>query len=318
MPIIEFQVFKSEKFTVLSGLGMSYFTEKYHPEKNLQNKAITTDLCWAFKMILNYKFYDSGNIDWRAGLGYSHHSNGHTKLMNNGFNSFLLSTSADIRTSSKVVEVEKPYFRYEKTTYEYFNFRFGLGQNVFATTFNKRKDVYSVSGEYGHVYNNTFKIGMGIYYRFYEHYYNYIQNNESLTQPGWEFEHYHNNPWHYATSLGLSINGEVLLNHVGIEVQVGYNLYKPSYKIEWRINNGWENTPQEIPEKWKLGELDSYFKWKYRISSKLGIKYYLIGLENKPQNNFYIGANLNANLGQADFTELSLGYVHSFNFKKSE
>lgn len=159
---------------------------------------------------------------------------------------------------------------------------------------------------------------MWIYYRFYEHYYNYIQNNESLTQPGWEFEHYHYNPWHYATSLGLRINGEVLLNHVGIEVQVGYNLYKPSYKIEWRINNGWENTPQEIPEKWKLGELDSYFKWKYRISSKLGIKYYLIGLENKPQNNFYFGANLNANLGQADFTELSLGYVHSFNFKKSE
>lgn len=316
MPIIEFKAFGSEKLKVLSGAGISYFTKKYHPEANPVNRAVTTDLSMSFRMYFNYELVSTENIDWRVGFGYSHHSNGHTKLMNNGFNSILISLSTDIHPFPSTIQQEKSIIKYENTIYDYFSLRSGLGQNAFAISFNDRKDVYSFSMEYGRVYNKTFKVGIGLYYRFYEHYYNYIRENGSLTQSGREFEHYRNNPWHYATNLGLSINGEVFLNHVGIDFQVGYNLYKPSYKIDWRINKGWDNTPQDIPESWELGELDSYFKLKYRISTRLGLKYYLFGMEGKPVHNFYIGAHINANLGQADFSELSFGYVHSFNFRK--
>ena len=77
------------------------------------------------------------------------------------------------------------------------------------------------------------------------------------------------------------------------------------------------NAPREIPENWMLGELDSKYKLKRLISGRLGLKYYLIGTKKSPVNNLYFGVYLNSNLGQADFSEMSLGYVYSFNFKKN-
>ncbi len=317
MPFIEFKAFGSNRWKILTGMGASYFTKKFDAETNPQNQAVTTDITWAFRMYLYYQFLSTKNIDWRVGLGYSHHSNGHTRLLNQGYNSFLVSLSADIKnplnyteaTSSETLPI------YKRTVYDYYAIRGGLGQNVFALAFNDKENVYTIAGEYGRVYNNTFKVGIGFYYRFYQHYYNYINENESLVQPGREFDYFRSDPWYYATNLGVSLHGEIFLNHVGIDLQLGYNFHKPAYKLEWRINEGWDNAPREIPNSWVFGELDGSYKKKHRISSRLGLKYYLIGMKNAPKNNFYIGANLNSNLGQADFTELSLGYVHSFNFR---
>ncbi|MCB0465032.1 MAG: acyloxyacyl hydrolase [Aequorivita sp.] len=318
IPFIEFNAFGSERWKVFTGMGASYFTKKFNAETNPQNQAVTTDITWAFRLYLYYQFLSTKNIDWRIGVGYSHHSNGHTRLLNQGYNSFLLSLSADIKNPFKRVENSQPEAipKYKRMVYNYFAFRGGLGQNAFALAFNDKKSVYTIAGEYGRIYNNTYKIGIGFYYRFYQHYYDYIKGNESLVQAGREFDYFKSNPWYYATNLGVSLHGEIFLNHVGIDLQLGFNLHKPAYKLDWRINEGWDNTPREISSTWVLGELDGSYKQKYRISSRLGLKYYLIGMENAPKNNIYIGANLNANLGQADFTELSLGYVHSFNFRE--
>ncbi|WGF92116.1 acyloxyacyl hydrolase [Aequorivita marisscotiae] len=317
MPFIEFKAFGSERWKVLTGMGASYFTKQYNAETNPKNQAVTTDITWAFRMYLYYHFLTTKNIDWRMGLGYSHHSNGHMRLLNQGYNSFLVSFSAAIKNpmgaSKNTVAAMVP--NDENTTYNYFSVRSGLGQNVFALAFNDKRNVYTVAGEYGQVYNNTFKIGIGLYYRFYQHYYDYIAGNESLVQAGREFDYFRSNPWYYASNVGITVHGEIFLNHFGIDVQLGYNLHKPAYKIDWRINQGWDNPPREIPRSWVLGEYNSGFKKKSRVSSRLGLKYYLIGMEKAPKNNFYIGAHLKANLGQADFSELSFGYVHSFNHR---
>lgn len=318
MPFIEFKAFGSDRWKILTGMGASYFTKKFDAETNPQNQAVTTDITWAFRLYLNYQFLSTKKIDWRTGIGYSHHSNGHMRLLNQGYNSFLVSLSADIKNplnrAEKIQTESIP--NYNKTVYNYLAVRAGLGQNVFALAFNDKKNVYTFAGEYGKVYNNTFKIGIGFYYRFYQHYYDYIEGNESLVQAGREFDYFRSNPWYYSTNLGLSLHGEIFLNHVGIDLQLGINFHKPAYKMDWRINEGWDNTPREIPEYWVLGELDGSYKKKQLISSRLGLRYYLFGMENAPKNNFYVGANLNSNLGQADFTELSFGYVHSFNFRE--
>lgn len=318
MPFIEFRAFGSDRFKILTGMGASYFTKKFDPETNPQNQAVTTDITWAFRMFLYYRLFQTNKIDWRAGVGYSHHSNGHTRLLNQGYNSFLVSLSADIKNPLNSTESISPetISEHKKTAYNYVAFRAGLGQNVFALAFNDKKNVYTIAGEYGKVYNNTFKVGVGLYYRFYQHYYDYINGNESLVQDGREFDYFRNDPWRYSTNFGLSLHGEIFLNHVGIDLQLGYNFHKPAYKMEWRINEGWDNTPREIPRSWVLGELDGTYKKKHRISSRLGLKYYLIGMEKAPKNNIYLAASLNANLGQADFSELSLGYVYSFNFRE--
>ncbi len=317
-PFIEFRAFGIDRFKILASMGASYFSKKFHPDTNPQNRAVTTDVTWAFRMYFYYQLFSTKQIDWRAGLGYSHHSNGHTRLLNQGYNSFLVSLSADIKHILKQPENKKLAIpiKHQSTVYNYLAVRTGLGQNVFALAFNDKRNVYTLAAEYGRVYNNTFKVGVGFYYRFYQHYYDYIDGNESLVQPGREFDYFRSNPVYYASNLGISLHGEIFLNHVGIDLQLGYNFHKPAYKMDYRINEGWKDPPREISKAWKLGVLDSKFKKKYRISSRLGLKYYLIGMEKAPKNNLYVGAHLNANLGQADFTELSLGYVHNFNFRE--
>lgn len=318
MPFIKFRAFRSDRFSILAGMGASYFTEKFDADNNPRNQAVTTDITWACRMYLYYQFFSSKNIDLQFGLGYSHHSNGHTRLHNKGLNSYLLSLSVDIK--NPLNEATQTDFVADstitKTRYNYFATRAGYGQNSFALAFNEKKYVYTFAGEYGRVYNNTLKIGIGFYFRFYEHYYDYIKGNEWLVQNGKEFDYFKSAPVYYSTNLGLSINGEILMNHVGVDIQIGFNLHKPAYKLEWRINKGWDNTPREIPDGWVLGNFDGFYKFKEVISGRLGLKYYMFGMEKKPKNNLYIAAHINSNLGQADFSELSLGYVHSFNFQE--
>ena len=321
LPFIEFNVFKSKKLTIQVGTGASYFTEKFDPITNPNNEAVTTDFTWSFKLFSHYKVASTQKVDWRAGIGYSHHSNGHTRLPNQGFNSFLLSVSADIKNNTNpTFYSEKNNPTFPKSNYNYFALRSGYGLQVLAKPFNEKKGVYVFSGEYGKVFNNTYKIGIGAYYRFYRHYYDYITNDESLVQDGREFDSFKKHPTWSASNLGIFVNGEVLLNHFGINLQIGFNLHKPGYKIDWRINQGWDVVPAEIPENSTiyLGEFDTKFKLKKLISSRLGLKYYLIGTKKAPKHNVFIGAFINSNLGQADFTELSFGYVHSFNFKKEK
>lgn len=312
IPFMEIAPLSNKRWKLFSGLGVAYQSKKYHPEKNPVNQAVSTNLSWVYRLNLYYELSSNDYIDWRIGGGLSHHSNGHTRLMNVGYNSLLIGLSADIHPKRDWPEDDTDLFENFKnlSVCEYFSFRAGLGQNVFGLAFNDRRNVYGFSGEFGRIYNNSIKVGMGAYYRFYEHYYDYIVGNESLVQKGREFHHYQSNPRLNASNFGISLNGELLLNHVGVDLQLGINVHKPGYKLDWRINHGWANTPREIGENWVLGEFDRYYYAKRWISTRLGIKYYLIGNENNPRNNFYAGAFVNGNMTQADFTELAIGYIY--------
>ncbi len=311
LPYIEFNLLKKQNLTALVGIGGSYFTEEYDAVTNPQNQAVTTDFTWAFKLNFYYNVYQSRNIDWRVGVGYAHHSNGHSRLLNQGFNSALMSVSALIHNPKyEAPDNETMDNDFERSVYRYVSLRYGHGLNVLALSFNDKKNVYTIAGEYGWVYNNTFKFGIGFTYRFYEHYYDYVKDNESLVQDGREFERFKENPWRYATNFALTINGEILMNHIALEFQLGYNFHKPGYQIDWRINEGWDNTPRDIPEGWMLGEFNTKYELKKRIATQLGLKYYLFGTDAAPVHNVFLAAHITANLGQADFSELSLGYVY--------
>jgi hypothetical protein len=320
MPFIEFNAFKKEKLKIQLGSGISYFNKKYDSISNPNNQAVTTDLTWSLRAFMHYQLSSTETIDWRIGAGYFHHSNGHTFIPNQGYNSFLISFSADIKNLQAInnnIDLATET-NYDRSIYTYFSLRFGYGKNALSKSFNDKKDVFTYSADYGKVLNHTLKLGVGFYYRFYENYYDYINNNESLVQDGREFDHFKRNPKWYGSNIGLSLNAEILLNHFGIDYQLGFNLHKPGYKIDWRINEGWSYVPRVIPEESPivLGKFNTYYHLKKLISFRMGLKYYLIGTKNNPKTNVYIGAFINANLGQADFNELSLGYIYSFNFKK--
>ena len=320
VPEIEFNAFKSKRFKILTGLGASYFTKKYDPITNPNNRAVCTDITWAFRFLIKYKLYSIKNIDWNLGIGVTHHSNGHTKLDNIGYNIVVGSISGAInnpfnttvRQKTKQTTHYKTQLAHTKNRYQYLEFRAGYGWNVLAEAFNTTKPVYTISGEYGYVFSNFLKVGMGAHYRFYQHYYDYINNNEFLVQDSREFEYLKQNPFKNATSLSLYLNTEILLDHFGLDFSVGYNLFKEAYQIDWRINEGWVNTPREIPEGWVLGEFNAKYNLKKSINTRLGIKYYLISNHKKPKHNAYTAVHLNSNLGQADFTEITIGYTYSF------
>jgi hypothetical protein len=319
MPFIEFKAFRKENLKILISSGVTYFNKIYHPITNPNNQAVSTDLTWSFRIFMNYHLFSTNKIDWRVGGGYFHHSNGHTRLPNQGYNSFLFGLSADIKYSPHSINEEIPFSTpmFSKSRYDYVSFRSGFGINVLSKVHTDKKKVYTIAGEYGRVLNNTFKLGVGFYYRFYQTYYDYIADNESLVQDGREFDYFKENPWHNATNFGLTLNSEVLLNHIGIKLSIGFNIHKPAYAIDWRINQGWSVVPREIPEESNivLGEFNSKYQIKHLISARMGLKYYLIGTKKAPRNNVFIGVHINSNLGQADFTEFSLGYVYNFKFK---
>jgi len=241
------------------------------------------------------------------------HSNGHTKFPNQGLNSLALSFSAKINNKKTLnLTLKKPKFNSKKQSY--FSIKTGIGQNVLSEKFNNQKEVYAFSISAGKIINNTFKIGGGFHYRFYEHYYDYIKSNGILIEE--QYPIFKENPIGYASNFGLFANSELLMNHIGFELRLGINIYKPFYKVDWQLSQGYsyENSNGELVD--VLGELDWYYEIKRTISARMGLKYYLWSTHKAPKHNIYIGAHINANLGQADFTELSLGYVHRFKLKK--
>ena len=314
MPFIEFSILKRsvEGLNLQVGFGGSYMDTQYDATTNPFNKAITTKINWSFRSFLYYNIFKSETLSWRLGLGYLHHSNGHTSLPNQGLNSLAASISTKIDKKKQHLDFEKPKFSSKSQTY--FSTRIGIGQNVLSKKFNTKKEVFTYAASAGKIINNTFKFGGGFYYRFYEHYYDYINNNEILVEE--DYPHFRDNAYGYATNFGLFATAELLMSHIGFEFELGLNVYKPFYKIDWRLNQGYdyENTNGETVE--VLGELDWYYEIKRTVSARMGLKYYLWPTNTAPKHNIFIGAHINANLGQADFTELSLGYVYRFNSKE--
>ncbi|WP_103865587.1 acyloxyacyl hydrolase [Aquimarina sp. I32.4] len=310
MPFVEVDLFKkySERWNFNIAMGVSYLDTKYDADTNPFNRAITTDVNWSFRSFLYYDIVKRQKMDWRIGLGYTHFSNGHTRLPNQGLNSFLLSLSSQIGNNPQYINDEnaKQNVTKKKSSEYYFSFRTGIGQNVLSRIFNDKKEVYSTALSMGKIINRTYKFGVGGYYRFYEHYYDHINDNKELISE--QVPRFRKHPYRYATNFGVFVTSELLLGHVGIEFDFGFNIYKPFYKIDWQLSQG-----EFYNDKYtKLGELDWYYKVKRTISSRLGIKYYLFNTYKSPVNNFFLAAHINANLGQADFSELGLGYVYRF------
>ena len=274
-------------------------------------------------MFLYYDIIKKKKSNWRVGLGYFHHSNGHTKLPNQGLNSFLFSLSRqsnyNLKKKNKSIIDPVPKPAYKKSSQNFYTIRFGAGQNVFSEVYNDKKEVYTLALSYGKIINKTFKVGIGFYYRFYQHYYDYIKSEGEVVVE--QYPHFQGNPYGYASNIGFFVHSELLLGHIGFELELGYNIYKPFYKVEWKLNQGiyWEfDTPDGPEVRYVLGKLDGAYKAKLAISARLGLKYYLISNQKSPKSNFFIALHIKTNLGQADFTELSLGYVKRFEFKKRE
>lgn len=311
IPFMEFPLLKkrTQKLNLHIALGGAYADTQHNIITNPFNQAISTKINWSFRSFLYRNILKDKNADWRFGLGYIHYSNGHTKLPNQGLNSLLASISAKVNSNK---EKNQPILEEAKkinTSQTYFSIRTGIGQNALSKIFNNKKEVYAFNVSAGKIINKTFKIGGGIYYRYYEQYYDYIKNEDFLIKD--KFPFFKNKPFLYSSNLGFFATSELLIDHFGFEFDIGINIYKPFYQIAYQLSQGYSPVKGNQSDV-ALGELDWYYEFKSSIAPKLGLKYYLFSTNKTPKYNFFLGAHINANLGQADFTELSIGYVYRF------
>lgn len=312
MPFIELPVHHNKKWLLYTGLGASYFNKA-----NNNNRAITTDITWAFKTAVNYTFLTTNAIKYKAGITFLHNSNGHTNLPNLGINSFLGSVNAELNYGSKAKKhgyYTKDSITYKKSNYPFLTYSFGIGENTFSEVYNHKKEVYTASITYGKIYNNTFRLGIGFFYRFYEHYYDYIKSNDDVVVS--KYPKYKSNPFWNSSNLALFLKGELVLNHVGIDFQLGANLHKPLFKIEYLIYDGYtaiRNTDEGPKVITEFGNLDFEYELKKIVTGRIGLNYYLLNTSKKPKNNIFLGLHINTKLDQADFSELTIGITHNLN-----
>ena len=267
------------------GIGASYHT-KTHRQNEL-NKSIGSHLNWAFQWMYyrSFSIFDHKNL--RIGVGYRHSSNGHTQLPNYGLNSAVISlafTPKELETA--VVKGSKP----TKSRSPFILARSGVGiHELGSTTYpvgGEKKLVFSQSVGFGFTFKEHFRWYAGFGTRHYQHYADSIDNSVELQEMNVH-------PNNHFFMMGV----EYLIHHVGVSIEGGINLSKPFY---YHFAKEYETT-ESI--KYTLKKI---------FPSRMGLKLYMINTAKKPKHNLYISAHINANFGQADFSEASLGYVYNF------
>jgi len=279
-------------FHLKIGLGCSYFTRCYNKNDDSINLAIGSRFNWSFQSDLYYNIYENRKFMIMAGIVYMHSSNGHTQLPNFGLNSFLLSISSKFFLNSnqdnfRKTETKSPL---KKTRNYFLEERNGLGIQEYGPAKGPagtpKKPVYSFSVAGGVIYGKCFKLLTGFTYRFYREQYDHIINNNT---PGL-IDH----PALNASNLLYYAGFELLFGYISTDFELGVNLYKPFFKSFY------------LPY---ASVTTTTYKLKSFFTTRLGAKLYLFDTNKIPKNNIYIGANIDANYTQADFSEISIGYV---------
>lgn len=290
IPFVDFSPSKSlrNRLWFRIGMGATYFNRHYFSGDNVQNKSIGSALNWAFQVHLYKSWNLSERLAFRAGLGYLHASNGHTQLPNFGLNSFAAELAATVflnnappdRKINTLPVRDKPggILIYK---------RLGIGLQEFGGTTGPvggaKRPVYSSTVGVAYQIRKPWKIKAGLTYRYYAHI-NQQFVSEELKDNHWQ-----------ASNLLFNIGSEFMMGHFGIDVEVGLNLFKPYYREFYDTHEG--------------GGEFSYFL-KRMFPSRFGMNAYLISNEKNWRSNLYLGAFICANFGEADFSEVSLTYVH--------
>ncbi len=303
LAFISFNVFNRpiKPYYFKLGIGASYFDTYFDSITNPRNIDVGSSFTWAFQAFLYKTILEKKGMNLRAGIGFSHASNGHTQLPNLGINSGLFSLSAQFYNK----EIDNYQLIKAKTklnTHKNYSLslRGGLGFHEYGDKDGPvgkgKKNVYSTSFSIGKTYNNHLKIVIGGTYRYYEQYYDQIIKNN--------YEDFIENPKKSSSNIVLFIGSEFLMGHFSIDVELGANVYKPFYK----------QFEKDFPAGNRFNGYEKFkANFKRALSTRLGLNLFLFNTNKLPKHNFFIGPHIKANAGQADFTELSFGYHYRLN-----
>jgi hypothetical protein len=275
-----------------TALGASYFDLPYHSEFNPLNKALGSHINWSFRLFAYYNFYTNSRLIFRFGGGYLHSSNGHVRLPNFGLNSGAMSFSVLFSGKSDAFPDQLPKTLPDKKKHYSLQLRQGFGFHALGGTSGPPdspvKPVYTSELSAGIIFRQYLKFYAGFTHRRYRHFSDYYSTASAADV--YRFKSYNANLYFF---LGL----ELLMGNVSMNMNAGLTIFKPFYRD---FDNLYQNSKP----------LD--YALKYLFPTRLGLKYYLLKTQYHPKNNFYFGAAINANFGEADFSEFSIGFVRTF------
>lgn len=263
-------------------IGASYFT-KHWALTDSSNNAIGASYTWAFRVFLYRSLWVTKKINLRIGGGYCHSSDGHTQLPNYGLNSALLGLTLQFNKTppdpdfiypEKIKEViPKTYFMTLRT-----GFGFHERGSPQGPVGGPKYGVGSFAVAGGIIFKNHIKVRTGFTYRDYGKLLDYTGLNYTTWQ---------------SSNIYFFLGCEFLIGHVGMDIEGGINLYKPFY--------------HDFYKKYEGSTASTFYFLKNTFPMRMGLNYYLINTSKNPLCNVFVGAHIDANFGQADFSELSLG-----------
>ncbi len=296
-PYVAFPVFNKSKadYHLKIGMGVAYFNTIFDSIQNHTNLMVSSHVTWDFKLFLYRTLINKEDFSLRMGLGFSHESNGHTVIPNKGINSGLISLSGQFyKNKNNLNQLPSRVKGKNHSPKKFFiNYREGFGwhaQNeAEGPQVGRIKPVYALSLSAGNIYNKHIKLRAGFTYKLYEQYRTHLTENN--------IEGLSDNVTLSSSAIVAFVGTEFLMSHFSMDMEVGINLYKPFYR-EYNPSN-------------KIG-----ISLMKLVATRLGVNAYLFNTNKLPKHNFFVGGNINANLGKADFTEFSLGYTYTFKTDK--
>ena len=294
LPYLSFSPFKDQKqsWRFKMGLGASYYNRPFDFIDNRNNKSIGSKITWAFQLSLYRQLRTGPRSNWQIGLSGFHSSNGHTQLPNFGMNVVSLSLLAQFFPKAPPSIISPAETTEEIKSKNALIIRTGYGFHELGGTDGPlngpKKGIYSLALHYGWYLRPFIRLRAGLTYRYYEAYHDYIVDNNLAD--------FIDAPDKNASNIFASAGLEFLLDHVGLDIEMGINLYKPFFDEFYDIfesRSSFDKTTKKI------------------LATRMGLQLYLLNTSKHPENNLFLGAHINANYGQADFTGFSLGYVRN-------
>ena len=181
-------------------------------------KPLSTERFCSFRMFLYYRLFSNKTFNTRLSIGYTHKSNGHMKWPNQGLNAFLTGLNLQFENPNTISPLPKVKATNSKRA-NYFSTEVGIGQQALSRLYRTKKDVYTTGFSYGRIYDKTFKIGLGAYYRFYENYYDYIKSEGEFVND--TYPKLKKNIFYNSSTYGVNVSSEILMNHIGIVIEIG-------------------------------------------------------------------------------------------------
>jgi hypothetical protein len=291
IPTVYFSTARKENAKVFAeiryGLGLACFTRPYDSISNPDNKGAGSYATWQFTVGANLRWNFSRYASFQLGGIWYHASNAHTQLPNVGVNNFAIYAGILAYPFGRFARAhDKDTAALDKNWHV--NFRFGEGWQERGSAFGhdtKTKfPVYCASVYASKRLAKILMAKVGFTYRYYSMYESFLKDF-SVTDSKLTLK---------SSAFVLFIGTEFMLGHFSISLEAGVNVYKPAY--------------QPFYNHYEKSSAFNYYTKQY-IATRFGANYYLFDPYLHPRNNVFIGAFVNANLGQAEFFEFNVGYV---------